>query len=130
MPYTKTNRLRSEDKSADEDTQEYREKLTIILSIKVAEMIKKLKLLTEGLTSFEDKEETNHNIFTVFQSLSQDELPYEIFRRGVINLLKQMEAEFFRERLTMSEDDIRAVFSILDEGEGKLSRERLKLLTN
>lgn len=52
MPYTKTNRLKSEDKSADEDTQEYREKLTIILSIKVAEMIKKLKLLTEGLTSF------------------------------------------------------------------------------
>lgn len=52
VPYTKTNRLKSEDKSADEDTQEYREKLTIILSIKVAEMIKKLKLLTEGLTSF------------------------------------------------------------------------------
>lgn len=66
----------------------------------------------------------------MFQSLSQDELPYEIFRRGVINLLKQMEAEFFREKLTMSEDDIRAVFSILDEGEGKLSRERLKLLSN
>ena len=52
VPYTRTNRLKSEDKSADEDTQEYREKLTIILSIKVAEMIKKLKLLTEGLTSF------------------------------------------------------------------------------
>lgn len=66
----------------------------------------------------------------MFQSLSQDELPYEIFRRGVINLLKHMEAEFFREKLTMSEDDIRAVFSILDEGEGKISRERLKLLSN
>lgn len=52
MPYTKTNRLKSSDKSADNDTQEYREKLTIILSIKVAEMIKKLKLLTEGLPSY------------------------------------------------------------------------------
>ena len=129
MPY-KTNRLKSEDKSADEDTQEYREKLTIILSIKVAEMIKKLKLLTEGLPSFSDREEASHSIFTVFQSLSQEELPYEIFRRGVVNLLKQMEAEFFREKLTMSEDDIRAVFSILDEGEGRVSRARLKLLSN
>jgi hypothetical protein len=42
-----------------------------------------------------------------------------------------MEGEFFREKLTMSEDDIRAVYTILDtEGEGKISRERLKLLNN
>lgn len=42
-----------------------------------------------------------------------------------------MEADFFRERLTMSEDDIRALYSILDnDGEGKLHREKLTLLQN
>jgi hypothetical protein len=71
--------------------------------------------------SFQEQPPTN--VLTVFAHLSQEHLPYEVFRKGVVSLLRQMEAEFFRERLTMSEDDIRALYNIMDgEGEGKLPR--------
>lgn len=63
-------------------------------------MLKKLKLLIEGTPPFEDT--PSSNIISIFATLSQDELPYELFRKGVVSLLRQMEAEFFRERLTMS----------------------------
>ena len=49
----------------------------------------------------------------------------------MVGLLRQMEAEFFRERLTMSEDDIRALYSMVDsEGEGKVQKEQLGMLQN
>ena len=76
------------------------------------------------------EEQQPSNLFTVFANLTQD-IPYEIFRKGVVGLLRQMEAEFFRERLTMSEDDIRALFGMVDtEGEGRVQREQLGVLQN
>jgi hypothetical protein len=96
----------------------------------VAEMVRKLKLLVEGVPAFEEQQPAI-NVFTSFAALTQEQIPYEIFRKGVVSLLRQMEADFFRERLTMSEDDIRALYSILDSGgEGKLLKEQLNLLHN
>jgi hypothetical protein len=92
MPYGQSHRLHSEEKV--EENQEYREKLTIILSIKVAEMVRKLKLLVEGVPPFEEQQPIN--ILTIFTNLTQGQLPYELFRKGVISLLRQMEVEFFR----------------------------------
>ena len=91
-------------------------------------MVRKLKLLTEGVPPFEQQQA--NNLFTIFANLTQD-IPYEIFRKGVVGLLRQMEAEFFRERLTMSEDDIRALYNMADtDGEGKLQKEQLSMLEN
>lgn len=92
-------------------------------------MVRKLKLLVEGVPPFEEQQPIN--ILTIFASLTQENLPYELFKKGVISLLRQMEAEFFRQRLTMSQDDIRALYNIVDtDGEGKLQREQLSVLQN
>lgn len=117
LPYSASQHLMA---PREEDNQEYKEKLTIILSIKVAEMVKKIKLLVEGVTTVVDHEEQTINLASTFQQLTQNTIPFEIFRKGLVALLKKLEGEFYREKLTMSEDDIRAVFQLVEEnGEAK-----------
>ena len=111
-----------------ERSQEYTEKLTIILSIKVTEMMKKINLLLAGTNPNEDGSKSV-NLFSTFEHLTLSSIPYDIFRKGVLALLKRMEQEFLRSKLTMSEEDIKSIFSILDEGERReISRESLQLL--
>jgi hypothetical protein len=93
LPYSASQHLMA---PREEDNQEYKEKLTIILSIKVAEMVKKIKLLVEGVTSMVDHEEQSINLASTFQQLSQNTIPFEIFRRGLVGLLKKLEGEFYR----------------------------------
>jgi len=46
-------------------------------------------------------------------------IPYEVFKKRTVVLLKKLEPEFSKFKLTISEEDIRAIFSILDEnGQG------------
>ena len=111
-----------------EKSQEYHEKLTIILSIKVSEMMKKINLLLAGAP--EDAEgEHSVNILSLFDGIALTNIPYEVFKKGVVTLLKKLEPIMTRSKLTMSEEDIRAIFLILDERQqGEISKESMALL--
>lgn len=55
-------------------------------------MVKKIKLLKEGAVQYDGEDEHATNIITIFSGLSQqDSIPYEIFRKGVVQLLRQLE---------------------------------------
>lgn len=72
-----------------EKSQEYHEKLTIILSIKVSEMMKKINVLLTGLP--EDQEgDKPINILSLFDNLALTNIPYEVFKKGVVSLLKKL----------------------------------------
>ena len=90
--------------SFDENDHEVQEKMTIILSIKVEEMQKKIKLLTN--------EYHYPNIFNVFDQFPETYIDYELFKNGIVTVIGDI-----KDKIKMSEDDIKTLFHVLDEDE-------------
>ena len=78
--------------------------MTIILSIKVEEMQKKIKLLTN--------EYHYPNIFNVFDQFPETYIDYELFKNGIVTVIGDI-----KDKIKMSEDDIKTLFHVLDEDE-------------
>lgn len=53
-------------------------------------MVKKIKILMEGITIFEDSYEAVVNLQSIFKGMTLTKIPYEIFRKGTVNLLKKL----------------------------------------
>ena len=103
--------------SSDEE-REINEKMAIILTIKVDEMEKKIKALTS--------EKEKHNIVATVREAYLDELSYEEFKEVVLGVLGEI-----REKVKMSEDDIKTIFYVLDgEKQGKITPEAIEKLRN
>ena len=85
--------------SSDHEVQE---KMTIILSIKVEEMQKKVKILTN--------EFHYPNIFSVFGHHSSGNITYEDLKNGILTVISDI-----KEKIKISEDDVKTIFHVLDE---------------
>lgn len=92
--------------------------MTIILSIKLEEMHKKLKLLTDPFHY--------PNIFTVFDDYPNEEISYDKFKSGVLEVISDI-----RDKIKMSEDDIKTIFHIINqEQKGFVKLEDIQKLKN
>jgi Ca2+-binding EF-hand superfamily protein len=102
----------------DENNQEINEKIMIILSIKIEEMEKKLKVLTDPYYS--------PNIFTVFNEISAEGIGYEEFRTGILTIITNI-----KEKIRISEDDIKSLFYLLDDkSRGYIIEDSIERLKN
>ena len=85
----------------------------------------------EGTTNYYEEEQIKANLMSIFVQLSIDQIYYELFKKGVVSLLRKVDHDFVKEKLTMSEDDIKAVFTILDDKKnGYITINDLELLKN
>ena len=92
--------------------------MSIILSIKMEEMEKKIRLLTNQFHY--------PNIFTVFNDVPNSTIDYELFRSRVLLVIADL-----REKIKISEDDIKTLFFVLEEEEtGSITLENLEKLKN
>lgn len=44
----------------------------------------------EGISVFEDNDEIVINLYSVFKGMTLNKIPYQIFRKGTVNLLKKL----------------------------------------
>ena len=79
--------------------------MSIILSIKMEEMEKKIKLLSNQFHY--------PNIFTVFNDVPQENIDYQLFRARILLVIADL-----RDKIKISEDDIKTLFYVLEEEEG------------
>ena len=79
--------------------------MAIILSIKVAEMEKKIKHLMGD-------EHDPVNLFSIVEDASKHEFNFDEFRDLLVLILGSL-----REKVKMSEDDIKTIFFVLDVGQ-------------
>ena len=101
-----------------DENHEVNEKMTIILSIKMEEMDKKIRLLTNQFHY--------PNIFTVFNDVPDEIIDYELFRSRVLLVIADL-----RDKIKISEDDIKTLFHVLEEeGAGKIALPDLEKLKN
>jgi hypothetical protein len=53
-------------------------------------MVKKIKILMDGITIFEENNEELFNLKSTFKGITLSRIPYEIFRKGIVTLLKKL----------------------------------------
>lgn len=105
------------DMSNDEE-REINQKMAIILSIKVDEMEKKIRVLTN--------QKENVNIFSILEKDSKNNIRYDDFRTTVVGMLSEL-----RQKIKISEDDIKTIFYILDnEKQGFVTAQDIEGLKN
>ena len=63
--------------------------------------MKKINLLLTGIPEDSDSEKSI-NILSLFDGIALTNIPFEIFKKGVITLLKKLEPVMVRSKLTMS----------------------------
>ena len=82
------------------------------------EMDKKIRLLTNQFRY--------PNIFTVFNDVPNSTIDYELFRSKILLVIADL-----REKIKISEDDIKTLFFVLEEEEaGSITLENLEKLKN
>lgn len=84
-----------------EEEREINEKMAIILSIKVTEMEKKIKSIVEG--------EKGSSLLAFAEHSGRTLFTYDEFRELIILVLGHL-----REKVKISEDDIKTIFFLLD----------------
>lgn len=90
--------------------------MAIILSIKVSEMQKKIKSIVAG--------ERDNTLFSLLQDSGKSQLNYQEFKELIVAIVGSM-----KERLRVSEDDIKTLFFVLDpQKNGVLGLEELEAL--